>query len=392
MIIIIGAGISGLYIGYILKKLNKDFVIIEKDNRYGGRVYVENFLDKQVPLGAGIGRFEKDVLLYELCKELDVPTKKNITKISYSYLIENNINILEYISRLKEIYNKNKNIRSTCNFLSFLKKHCNNYDKFIKKCGFSDFIHSDIEDTFDDYGFDDLVSGWSSFSLEWNLLLDNLYKVLKNNIILDENIIRVNSNKKIVITDNNEYKYDKLICSATVDISSNIFKNNKAILNILDDLNVQTFSRIYAKVGKGNELLKNEVKNLTILDSFLQKIIPIDSENGIYMIGYNDNYYADKSFKFFTTMNEEKINLLLEEEIENNFKIKIKIVYSKIAYWNNGTTYYKPLKKVYKDRNEWLSIARNPVENIYFIGEGFSKNQGWVEGSLESVRDIINLL
>lgn len=396
MIIIIGAGISGLYMGYILKKLNKEFIIIEKSNRYGGRVHMDYFLDKEVPLGAGVGRFNKDKLLYELCKDLDVPTNEYISKISYSPLIQTNINILKCISNLKKVYKKDKeknNLRSRYTFLSFLKKYSKDYSNFIKKCGFSDFIHADIEDTLKDYGFDDLVGGWKGFSIKWQMLLNNLYDILKNNIILNDGVNMINTNKKYIVTyKGDKYKYDKLICSTTVDISRNIFKNNKAVLNVLDDLNVQPFSRIYAKIDNGNNLLKEVVKNYTVLDSFLQKIIPMDSDNGIYMIGYNDNYCADKGFKYFTTLDEEKINSILEEEIEKNFGIKVKVVYSKIAYWDNGTTYYKPLKKEYKDRDEWLSLARNPVKDLYFIGEGFSKNQGWVEGSLESVRDILNIL
>jgi hypothetical protein len=390
MIIIIGAGISGLYMGYILKKLNKDFIIIEKEDRYGGRVYVDKFIDKEVPLGAGIGRFKKDKLLYSLCKELNVPINMYKTEISYSdyILSNNNVNIIKYVENIKSIYNSNKNRSIT--FLSFLKKHCKNYSKFIKKCGFSDFIHSDIEDTLDDYGFDDLVSGWKAFSIKWQILLDNLYELLKNNIILNETVISINTYKKYIITDKKKYNYKKLVCSTTVDVSKSIFKDNKTVLNILGDLNVQSFSRIYAKVDKGNELLKEKVKNFTIMDSFLEKIIPIDPDNGIYMIGYNDNYCADKGFKYFTTLDEEKINLILQEEIEKNFGIKIKVVYTKIAYWENGTTYYKPLKNIYKNRDEWLSIAINPIKDLYFIGEGFSKNQGWVEGSLKSVINIID--
>ena len=399
MIIIIGAGISGLYMGYLLKKLNKEFLIIESSDRYGGRVYMDYFLDKQVPLGAGVGRFKKDKLLYELCHELNVPVNKYISNISYSDKLKSDniddIDILKYVSKLKKIY-KDKNISRTITFLSFLKKHCKDYYKFIKKCGFSDFIHADIVDTLEDYGFDDLVSGWEAFSIKWQVLLDNIYNILKHNIILNENVIRVNYDKKYIETniENNikKYKYDQLVCSTTVDISRNIFQNNKKIFNILNDLNVQTFSRIYAKIKKGNELLKEKVKNLTVLDSFLEKIIPTDTENGIYMIGYNDNYCADKGFGYFTTMDQKEVNSILEKEIEKNFGIEVEVIYTKIAYWNNGTTYYKPLKKEYKNRDEWLSLARNPVKDIYFIGEGFSKNQGWVEGSLKSVKDIMDII
>jgi hypothetical protein len=378
--------------GYLLKKMGREFLIIENSDRYGGRIYMDYFLNKQVPLGAGVGRLKKDKLLYELCKELNVPVNKYISKISYSdKLKSNDINILKYVSKLKKIYKDEKVNRSKLTFLSFLKKYCNNYSKFIKKCGFSDFIHADIEDTFNDYGFDDLSSGWEAFSIKWQVLLDNLYNILKNNIILNECVKSVNEKEKFITTDKTKYNYSKLICSTTVDISRDIFNNNNIIINILDGLNVQTFSRIYAKIDKGNELLKNKVKNLTVLDSFLQKIIPMDSNDGIYMIGYNDNYCADKGFRYFTTMDEKEVNSILEKEIEKNFGIEVNVCHTKIAYWSNGTTYFKPLKSIYKNRDEWLSLARNPVKDVYFIGEGFSKNQGWVEGSLESVINIINM-
>uniref|UniRef100_A0A6C0KHR0 Amine oxidase domain-containing protein n=1 Tax=viral metagenome TaxID=1070528 RepID=A0A6C0KHR0_9ZZZZ len=57
-----------------------------------------------------------------------------------------------------------------------------------------------------------------------------------------------------------------------------------------------------------------------------------------------------------------------------------------------GLSYYKPLDTSFRDRAEWLEEARNPSDNIYFIGEGFSRNQGWVQGSLESVDAIYSKL
>ena len=51
MRIIIGSGISGLYIGYqLLEKGIKDFIILEKSNRIGGRILTKDNLE----LGASI--------------------------------------------------------------------------------------------------------------------------------------------------------------------------------------------------------------------------------------------------------------------------------------------------------------------------------------------------
>ena len=44
-IIIIGAGLSGLYTGYLLKKMGYEVTILEARNRVGGRTLTENSVD-----------------------------------------------------------------------------------------------------------------------------------------------------------------------------------------------------------------------------------------------------------------------------------------------------------------------------------------------------------
>ena len=79
-IIIVGAGIAGLYAGYNIQKMNpkKTFIIIERDKKdwIGGRIGNEDFYGTQVVTGAGIGRKNKDILLIKLLKELHIKTKE----------------------------------------------------------------------------------------------------------------------------------------------------------------------------------------------------------------------------------------------------------------------------------------------------------------------------
>jgi hypothetical protein len=51
--------------------------------------------------------------------------------------------------------------------------------------------------------------------------------------------------------------------------------------------------------------------------------------------------------------------------------------------------FHLDLDRVYK-----LAMEPNPVQlkNLYIIGESFSKNQGWCEGALETVHDLLSLL
>jgi monoamine oxidase len=44
------------------------------------------------------------------------------------------------------------------------------------------------------------------------------------------------------------------------------------------------------------------------------------------------------------------------------------------------------------DRDAYLRYIQNPVPGLYVVGEGFSRNQGWTEGALESVHKILDKL
>jgi monoamine oxidase len=57
-------------------------------------------------------------------------------------------------------------------------------------------------------------------------------------------------------------------------------------------------------------------------------------------------------------------------------------------FWEEGTHFYKPLPKEYKNRKDFIKVAQHPQDNIWVIGEVVSLKQGWVNGALESVQNI----
>jgi protoporphyrinogen oxidase len=65
--IIIGSGISGLYLGYLLK--NKKYLILEKNDNIGGRIQQTNFHGSTIQLGAGVVK-SNNVNMINLMKEL----------------------------------------------------------------------------------------------------------------------------------------------------------------------------------------------------------------------------------------------------------------------------------------------------------------------------------
>ena len=117
----------------------------------------------------------------------------------------------------------------------------------------------------------------------------------------------------------------------------------------------------------------------------MQKVIPMNPDNGVYMIIYNDNKDADFFKKYFKNneKNRNIINKLFEKSLDLEGKLHIENI--KDFYWKNGTHYYAPLSSEFKTRKEFIKTAQRPDKNILIVGELISLHQGWVEGALESV-------
>jgi hypothetical protein len=370
-IAIIGSGISGLYLATKLKNNNIEFNIFEKSNKIGGRIKIVNFDGIDVIAGAGIGRFNKDKLLYNLCNNFEVPIKRYISNIQYTF---EKVDVLYINEKLKNIAKNLSNIdRSKITFSQFAKNILRDelYKKFILSCGYTDFLHADIIDTIYDYGFDDVISGMEAFSINWNVLLENMYKKLEKHIYLNKKV------KNIKKLEDGRFKiknkiYDKVVF-ATDNYDFDLLKPKK----VYKDIRCQSFVRLYVKLNKNIENYFGFI--FTKLP--FQKIIEINREKNIYMISYSDNRVANR-------WKNVDIKEKVENGIEKIFGQKVKVLKYKLIYWKCGTHYYKPLSIKFNSRDEFLNVVQNPQENVFVVGEGISKNQGWCEGGLESVEKI----
>lgn len=375
---IIGSGISGLYTANELIKRGYEVNIYEKNNNIGGRVKVVDFEGQEVVAGAGILRYKKDKLTYKFLKELNVDMHKYKTNISYTF---EPLNILKTVEYLKSILLKKDKIswfsffRERTTFSEFGKDYLGEeeYNHFVKSCGYSDFEKADVLDTIYDYGFEDCVPGYEAVSIKWNQFLNNIYDKLKHNIYLNSPI------RNITYTEDNKFiirsvKYDKVILATNIDTVRKFLKNR-----IYKDIQGQSFVRLYVKLNRSLKLSSSFV----FTEKPFQKIIEMNKENNIYMISYSDNKIANDWKKVKNIKKEVK------KGINKIFGTDVRVLKHKLIYWKLGTHYYKPLKSIYKDRNEFLQIAQHPKENMYIIGEGFSKEQGWCEGALESAEKIL---
>jgi hypothetical protein len=137
--------------------------------------------------------------------------------------------------------------------------------------------------------------------------------------------------------------------------------------------------------------MKKYVPFYTVVPSELQKIIPVNSDKGVYMIAYSDN---ENAIKLKDKLENTEINRqYFSELIEKSLGIdedKLKILALKDFYWPIGTHYYEPLKGDFKNRNDFINKAQHPEKCMLVVGEVVSTYQGWIEGALESVNKVLS--
>ena len=371
--IIVGGGISGLYYAYLNK--HKNIIILESENRIGGRIGQTLFHNTKIVYGAGVGRLKKDILLKKLLEELGVEHSIYTSKINY--IVDRKLDILKYIELLKKMYQPH--LRPKLTFKKFLQKYMTPEDYFTFVCntGYSDYLDADIYDTLYDYGFDDNVSGNEMIQINWNDFLDKISDSIgREKILLNKRVVDINTNRNIVyLRDGTKIQAANIILAIP---PQNVYKLLSK--SIYRSIRSQTFCRYYVKLDpeKSQDFIKN-IEGMTYTYPPLQKIIRMGES--VYMISYSDNKSADKM---------KSLNITeLENIILSITGFRITIIDTMIFYFPIGTHYFKPLSTKWKNRTQFIREAQHPYPNIYVVGEALSTNQGWCEGALESVVNIL---
>ena len=402
-IIIIGGGIAGLYAAYkILEKTpQKNILVLEREKQIGGRIGNEMFHGTSIVTGAGVGRKEKDHLLTKLLHDIEVPYNEFPAKHHYANTIEPKCNTKAMFMKLRKEF-KNLTTHSHKTFKEFatfvLGK--DEYQNFIICSGYTDYENEDVYDTLYNYGFEDNYGEWTAMGINWNLLVKTMVKKIGSRKILgNQNVVKIDimneSIYQIHTTDSDGsekiYECKKMILATTIDSVLKLLPNASGRNSIYRQIQGQPFLRVYGKFSKESiPILQNYIPSLTIVPGPLQKIIPMNPEKGVYMIAYSDNNSALvlKPFLDNTIENREIFALLVEDSL-NIPQGSLTLVDMIDYYFDIGTHYYNHLREPFKNRSDFIKKAQRPFDNIFIVGEMISINQGWVEGSLESVENIL---
>ena len=407
-IIIIGSGLSGLYSAYTIKKNDptKSFVVLEKYKKQwiGGRTNNETFYGTEIVTGAGIGRKKKDKLLIHLLNEMDIHPSEFKFSPKYSNLLDKS-DITSTINYLRSKYNTSAiSNTNNCNsknnkitFQQFAKTALGNesYKKLLETIGYTDYEKEDVSDVLYYYGIEDNTCCWTALHVPWKQLVLNLCNKIGMNNIKPSNdvtrITKIQENPCVFLLDTEKgakYTCNKVIIATTITGIRKFLPK----YNIYNQIEGQPFLRLYGKFSKKSiPIMEKYVLDYTIVPGPLQKIIPMNADKGVYMIAYSDNNNAKflKSHLDNTNENREFYCRLIEKSLGIVHR-SLELIAITDFYWPIGTHYYKPLDTcLYKSREEFINIAQHPEDGILVVGEVVSRDQGWTNGALSSVTEVL---
>ena len=414
--IIVGAGITGLYLAYklLLKGVSAvDIVIFEGSDRIGGRIYTNEHKGFRYSVGAGrLGKKHKYVM--KIIKDFKLQDQIiNIGK-NTNYFVEGRLmNEAELLSHYKSNF---KSLNELWRYAIEKKLNGNKYDPSLYNLHnyFSLILSAnDVEllkislgyigEMYDMNAYNGIITLRKDFDIRNNeffilrdgihILCDVLYKYIldagvpvKFSSILEDvcdSESGESGDKKYVKVSGVKHSYSKLYLTIKRGDYMNIgyFKKYESLFNTVSDGHLLRIFAQYKDVW-----FKDMPKILT--QNKLQFIIPIDYNSGLIQISYSDRYNADfwNAFKNEKDVKKYLTKILNEMFPEKNIKepewITMHFWKAGDHMWNVGVN----TKKIQEKMDE-IFIPKD----IYILGETYSERQAWIEGAIETVHKKLNI-
>ena len=395
-VIILGGGISGLYAALNYQSIGYTVTLIEKKDRLGGNIHT---IEKNgILLEAGAGRFNSDhKRLLKLIKQYGLTTRLNgVKKDFYPVLCSTSkVNVDGWIEK---VILESKKISDHLLYNITFHQLCEmvlGYEKaktLIEAFGYNaEFLienaHASLktfqEDFTNQYPYMSCVEGLSE-------LIRRMEEDLRSKgvtIHMGINIEKIKEKEdRFYLTDGHQkISGDILVLALPKNALMKLPIIHDYTKALLDSVQPVALHRIY---GKYTKPWFEDISKFTT-DLPLRQFIPIDSEHGVAMVSYSDLFDADY-WKYYADQGSELLENKLKEQIRTilpNKKIP-KLEWVESCYWEEGVHVWLPGINPKDIRRQLLNIQ----PNLYIVGEAYSLRQGWVEGALETVDEMMNHL
>ncbi len=400
--IIIGGGFAGLY--YINKFKPKNYLLIEREDRLGGRVYNTKWNGEQISLGGGVIK-PSNFNLLELVRSYGLETSEFESKYELIDLPGESPNESDYyesnkiiIKYLKSIYKKNiQEIKSLkLNFDEFMLKYLDytTYKTIKSNLLYIGYLNADVEYVLSDEVIQQLLrvevnklqyikpNGYTAL-LE-KLILEipksriklntNVETILYNDVTESSDKNNLTPNYYVYCQDDQKYRVKKIVLAT--EKNPKIIINIKEINDIYNMIGSSKYVRVYGYWKSGHKL-KNSIRTQNILG----KVIKMSDK--IMMVAYTEFYMAEKLYDLLNKNNKsDQINIIHSLMLNSGILVE-KPDDLIIKFWEVGTHYPKPNTNFSDLRSRIIDVSKK--YNCDMVGEIFSSYHGWVDCAIESV-------
>ena len=363
--VIIGAGISGLYIGLqLLEKGENDFIILEKGSRIGGRILTKDNLElgasifhsKQKNIMKLIHKLGLDKKLFELKGGSEtIYCLKNKGRFDSGYVNEK-LDKMNY--KLKKFMDKKLSLQELAK--KVLNKDDYNFYKDMTKEWF------EIKDQNAYTAFKNIEHVGKVYKMKNGLsqIIQKLYSILKSKIELNSEVKSISKNgDKFIIND--KLTCDKVYLCTNMSGANKIkwsYIEMKKVLNLASPV---SSIRVYLKFHESDLILNNIVSNY-----LFKWCIVIDDKTA--MVSYTDGSSATR----LNNLGEKEGVKLILYEISNCLKkdIDMKDVNKKyFAYWKEAFNIIKSDVTINEYYNTLNSLHKHFYQTVIPLDYGLNK-------------------
>jgi hypothetical protein len=276
-------------------------------------------------------------------------------------------------------------------FEQFARPRMDDYSTFIACVGYSDFESADVKDVFLHYSFADNYRTWTGFAVPWSAMMAAMVR--------DVPCITRTRVTKLTRRRNGTFRIrcddDAVLHARNVIVATDVAALQRllpAYVRVYRHIHGQPFLKIYgAFTPAGAEAMTSVVckHGVTVLPgSPLQKIIHM--KDNVYMIAFSDNENATALRPYME--NNDANRAVLVELLERALELEPGVLHMtgiRSYFWTSGTHYYDPLHEPYVSRQQFLFRAQRPTPGVFVVGECVALQQGWVEGALQTVENVL---
>jgi len=390
MIVVVGAGIAGLYVASELVKKGNKVLVLEKDAILGGRIHTGHHGPDSYEIGAGrIHVSHKRVLA--LLKRFNLKTVNINGPLTWRALgsSQSMPNLFDptWLALLTQIRRLEPSVlgRSTLRELAMQILGPSSATALLELFSYRTELESMRADVaLREFG---LEHNYSVVIGGLSQLIDGLAKGL--DIRLSTKVTNVTHKEGVYtvhVKDGADIVADRVVLAIPVTglRSLPVMRGLKA----LEYVGMAPLIRIYAKYPTPAWFTQDD---RTVTDSPLRYIIPISTKSGVVMISYTDGrdtgVWAGLTGPALTTKIQEEVRRLFPE------RVIPEPLWLTPYEWHEGVSYWKP--GAYDPVTESAAVLRPraaTMPDLFTCGESFSMLQEWMEGSLEHADALLDIM